>query len=551
MDDIHSLLEAGTDTPASNYPWSLFANSGPLQKQYCPPIDSSLFSAIVSDYDLSNTVSTGELRSTLEILKESAIAEENAAFDPSGSSGLQDEQSSRGSSDRARSWHGDFASSTTEDTEITGIGQALDSIDLCGHDRKRNHPDSGREQHETSLEGLPVEEKLQLLKEMFPGGRDFDISYTFKKSGNNFGASVEELLNQAFLDEEGHRKKGIEAFTEPAVTGRGRRKRKKQKQLLRRTSSTPGPTDDQSSYSPSPLSRWDRGKEDVDFIAQRTFFSPKIIASTYHKNGASLPATIAALCASETLVNPYLSDTAPSLLKVHAAELSVDFQRLPYPQLKALINLTHPSTASAHELARALSSQASSSASIAIIPQYLPRPASPIGSTPITPPSNNSTPLPSSTAAALATSRSNAFAQASSAYRLSKSKPLMGGAASYYSSVGRDASASLRRHQAAEADALVTSQSTLGDVDLHGVNVNEAVSIARDRVGSWWEKEGRERARQGKVMGGGLRVITGVGRHSEGRRGKLGPAVGRMLHSEGWKVEVGEGVIEVVGRQRR
>lgn len=499
-------------------------------------------------------MSIGELRSTLEILKESALAEENAAFDPSGSSGLQDEHSSHGSSDRARSWHGDFASSTTEDTEITGIGQALDSIDIYGHDRKTNHPDTGREYHETSLGGLPAEEKLQLLKEMFPGARDFDISYTFKKSGNNFGSSVEELLNQAFLEEEGHRKKGIEAFTESAVNGRGRRKKKKQKQLLRRTSSTPGPTDDQSSYSPSPLSRWDRGKEDVDFIAQRTFLSPKIIASTYHKNGASLPATIAALCAStdpETLVNPYLSDTAPSLLRVHAAELSVDFQRLPYPQLKALISLTHPSTASAHELARALSSQASSSASIAIIPQYLPRPASPIESTPSTPSSNNSTPLPSSTAAAFATSRSNAFAQASSACRLSKSKPLMGGAASYYSSVGRDASASLRRHKAAEADALVTSQSSLGDVDLHGVNVKDAVSIARERVGSWWEKEARERARQGRVMGGGLRVITGVGRHSEDRRGKLGPAVGRMLHSEGWKVEIGEGVIEVVGRQRR
>lgn len=127
----------------------------------------------------------------------------------------------------------------------------------------------------------------------------------------------------------------------------------------------------------------------------------------------------------------------------------------------------------------------------------------------------------------------------------------MGGAASYYSSVGRDASASLRRHEAAAADALVTIQSKPGEVDLHGVTVKDAVSIARARVENWWEQQGREWARQGKVMGGGLRVITGAGRHSEGGRGRLGPAVGGMLVREGWKVEVGNGVVEVVGRARK
>lgn len=529
--------------------------SGSLQKQYCPPIDSSLFSAIVSDYDLSNTASVDGLRAILEILKESAFAEESAAFDPSGSSGLQDDQSSHGSSDRAQSWHGDVASLTTEDTEVTERAQALDSVDFNGHNMYSNGADSGRLQYEVNLEGMSAEEKLKALQEMFPGARDFDINYTLKKSGNNFGKAVEELLNQAFLDEEGvPRKKGIEAFTEPAINGRGRKARKKQKLLVRRTSSTPASTDEQSSYSPSPLSRWDRGKEDVDFIAQRTFISPKIIASTYHKNGASLPSTIAALCAStdpETLFNPYLSDTDPSVLEAHAAELSVDFQRLPYTQLKVLVNLTHPSTASAHEFARAVTSQTSSNASAAIIPQYLLRPPSPTDSVSTSSSSFTPLPFPSSTAAALAMTRAHAFTQAQSAYRKSKSKPLMGGAASYYSSVSRDASASLRRHEAGAAEELVTNQSRVGEVDLHGMNVKDAVGIARNRVESWWERGGREWARQGKVMGSGLRVITGAGRHSEGGREKLGPAVGKMLHSEGWKVEVGDGVIEVVGRQRR
>lgn len=127
----------------------------------------------------------------------------------------------------------------------------------------------------------------------------------------------------------------------------------------------------------------------------------------------------------------------------------------------------------------------------------------------------------------------------------------MSGAASYYSSVSRDASASLRSHEAAVADALVAGHSRPGEVDLHGVTVRDAVRIARVEVESWWEAQGREWAREGKAKAAGLRVVTGVGRHSESGKGKLGPAVGGMLVREGWKVEIGEGVIEVAGRVRR
>lgn len=506
------------------------------------------------DYDLSNPDSVYELKSTLNVLKESALTEESTAFDPSGSSGLHNDTSSHGSSDRAQSFHGDIGSVTTEETDLTGLLQGLDSIGLGSV----NRPDVDREQHEAGLEELSPEEKAAMLKEMFPNAKDFDVTYTLTKTGNYFGKTVEELLNHAFLEDENencrghHVKKGIEAFTEPAINGRGRRGRRKQRQLLRRTSSTPAQSANPSHNSPAPVSRWDRAKEDIDFIAQRTYISPPVITSIYHKNGASLHSTIAALCTStdpEVNTNPYLSATSLSTLESHVADLALDFQRLSFSQLTALINLTNPSTTSAHELARALTSHVSSASSAQLIPQYLPREPSPTINSISTASSRFS--LPSSTAASLASARSTAFNQAQSAYRKSKSKPLMGGAASYYSSVGRDASATLRRHEAAAAEALVTSQSRSGEVDLHGVTVKDAVNIARARVESWWEREGREWARQGKAMGGGLRVITGAGRHSEGGKGRLGPAVGGMLVREGWKVEVGEGVVEVVGRARK
>ena len=127
----------------------------------------------------------------------------------------------------------------------------------------------------------------------------------------------------------------------------------------------------------------------------------------------------------------------------------------------------------------------------------------------------------------------------------------MSGAASHYSSVSRASALAAAHYSAAAATARVDAQSTALVVDLHGVSVKDAVRIARERVQGWWGSGGQEWAREGRVLGGGLRVVTGVGRHSEGGVGRLGPAVGGMLVREGWRVEVGEGVVEVVGRRRR
>lgn len=57
--------------------------------------------------------------------------------------------------------------------------------------------------------------------------------------------------------------------------------------------------------------------------------------------------------------------------------------------------------------------------------------------------------------------------------------------------------------------------------------------------------------RGGDLARSGFRIITGVGRHSHDGTSRLGPAVGKMLAREGWRVEVGEGVLTVTGVVRR
>ncbi|KAL8951333.1 MAG: hypothetical protein Q9222_002698 [Ikaeria aurantiellina] len=529
-------------------------------RNYCPPIDSALFYAITSDYDLRDPVSLEEARTTLNALKESTAIDDGSSFDPSGSSrpyDVDESASSQESVERAQSWHGDLAS---EDTDRTSVSHLLDSLNI--HDGTGDAGDHeshslGSTRNDQKLDPLTFDQKSTLLCEMFATTKTFDIEYVLKKVGSDFGKAVEELLNYAFLAsedidvEEKTIKKGVDAFLDP--NARGRRPKGKRKKQARRTSSTPAPSDDPSTESSATLSRWDVAKEDVDFIAQRTNVPASTIRSIYHASGASLPLAIAALCTSPVIDStPRITLTDPDTLNAHAAELALDFPALSYSVAKALTQLTHPSTAAAHELARAMS-VSSNLRTDSIVPTYVPRPPSPPRNTVRSTPRKLVMPFDTATgqASASAAARSHALTQASAAYRRSKSKPLMGGAASYYSSVGREAAASLQRYESAAADARVTSQSRAGEIDLHGVSVKDAVRIAQEKVELWWEAEGQEWARAGKVMGGkGLSIVTGVGRHSEGGRGKLGPAVGAMLVREGWKIEIGNGILNVVGRVR-
>lgn len=541
----------------------MFANRC-LQKEYCPPLDSSLFYSLFLDY-LDEGVSLNELRARLDEIKEITLATEDAGFDPSGTSGLHHDTSSQESSERAQSWHGDVSSDYTEYTNLTSISQGLESVNLGGstpEDRQADGMDLNKGQYDIWLERLSPTEKAMKLKEIFCEAKDFDIGYILRKNGNNYQKALDDLLTQVRLEQEGLKEKGIEGFAGSAMSNRERRAMKERgrkgkrdtRHPIRRTSSTPAleSTSDNSLSS----SQWLRVDDCVKYIQFRTHISPEFIRSTYHRSGATLPSTIAALCTSkdsEVYSNPYLPNASLATIDAHAKELAMDFpHQLPSDRAQALIKLTYPSTTSARELAIALTSSPNVPSTSTITPHYILRPPSPPSSSPSTLSSSSHVPLSNSRAAALATLRSNALAQSRSASRKAKSDHLMGGAASYYGSVSRDAAAALREDEAARADAQVASQSKPGEVDLHGLNVKDAVRVSRDRVQTWWEGEGREWARAGKVMsGGGLRIVTGVGRHSAGGRAVLGPAVGRMLNDEGWRVQVGEGVVTVVGRVRR
>ena len=504
----------------------------------------------------------------LDDLKTAAAAEEATGFDPSGSSALQDDTDTgtQGASERAQSWNGDVTS-RSEETELTSTSHSMSlrALDPAYWSSEAEGEEGlHTTQYVMGLEELDVASKEAVLQEMFPTVKKFRLSHVLKRSGHNFGRTVEELLNQVFFEEEqsanGEERilmKGIDGFLEEETVGRRGRlgKEKKKKKHLRsgrRASSTPAPCTDENQEEG--VGTWETARKDVEFICQRTGIPMQIVSSQYHKHGASLPATIRAI------VEVTISDGLPTIpddpiIQRHANELGQEFPTIPLPHLTAITRLSHPSTASAHELAKALSTKLNRSnpsvGGIEIIPKY-----SPIDLTHTTsPPAAKRSPaqtlnLNLTTATALAgannLARQTAFTQASAAYRKSKSDPLMGAVAGYYSSVGRDHDAMAKKYSSAAADALVDAQSSRTELDLHGVSVKDAVRIARERVTAWWVALGDAKL-IGPPGGRGFRIVTGMGRHSEGGRGKLGPAVGKMLVREGWRVEIGEGVLVVRG----
>ena len=81
---------------------------------------------------------------------------------------------------------------------------------------------------------------------------------------------------------------------------------------------------------------------------------------------------------------------------------------------------------------------------------------------------------------------------------------------------------------------------TTGEIDLHGLHLNEATDAARDFLRHWSKKSN-------STNGGVVTIITGAGHHSENNKAVIRPNVERMLQEQGltYKSVHGDGAFEV------
>lgn len=515
-----------------------------------------------------------QLRNTLDTLKLSALEQENLPFDPTGTSG---HNATNGVdtdvviSERSTSQNDTMRSRETDMTSFSSEFSAFSMGDkpLPCHDKRLSSQRGSSESigyqlgadGSIVLAGASEEDKIGYLTEMFPSVDLLTIRHTLNKSGGDVERSMDVLLNVAFLEEQPEDEvgttisipKGIDGFAESEDLGFGRkkgRKRKAKNKVSRSLGSSPYVSDE----GPA-VNKWDLGQKDVEFICSRTcpILKKETVSSAYHSNGACLSATIRSLARSHAPKQQSINEDPVMVEQV--AELTQEFSSIPSTTLAGLLCITRNSVSAANELAAAMVS----------------RPAPPpvselIRITTTHPPIDLGTEEPNRRTARTRVARdfnhaqssaglhyvagAQAFSKASEAYRRGRSDRMMGGAAAYYSAMGRDHFVRAKRDASAAADALVDSQSYASVLDLHGVSVQDGVRIASDRVSEWWDSLGDEKymRKNGPLS---YRIVTGVGRHSHDGTSRLGPAVGKMLAREGWRVEIGEGVLTVVGVVRR
>ncbi|KAE9380274.1 hypothetical protein N431DRAFT_394961 [Stipitochalara longipes BDJ] len=518
-----------------------------LLAEFSQNLDSSAVLAILSDYNLANPSELDAARQLLSALSSEIATEEATDFDPSGASGTFLLTDDLGSSRDDESASAQSHQAWKSQTDGTSLSQELSALDLEGLEFSDNGGAISREESpekafSSDLDSLDDQDKETALIAIFPSLKPFDVKWTLKKCKGDAGLAIDELMTQSFLEESGSRHRGIEAFYDDGLPSRPR-KVKGKKRRGRTTHGDTGHTDPDSPLQ----SKWDVGRQDAEFLATKTGMQMQQVSSIYHKNGGSIRATIAAIIDANASLKLESDDP---MIQINASELHQDYPSISTSDLEILVQITHPSTNNARELAKALTSHPIDNKPLIQLEfRHAPVDLGSDSTSTKTKVSNGIYREGSISAAELASTytqaRDTAYIQAHAAYRKGKSDPLMGGAAAYYSQVGREHDARAKSAESAAADALVLIQNSRTQLDLHGLNVKDAVRISREKVTAWWHGLGEQRVGM-KRISPEYQIITGKGNHSDGR-GKLGPAVGKMLIREGWKVEVRGGRLVVMG----
>lgn len=520
-----------------------------------------MFAALASDFDLNNIDHIGELRNTLDSIKDLAIQQECLPFDPSGTANDYDQDVV----DMGATFSDLAATTQTDETSMASNLISDDSKSQSSNGKGKMRPRyTVTEDGSLELVGTSLQDSVDALLDMFPSVSRMDIEQQLKKNDNDVSKSMDVLLNLAFFDEtkdapEDTRiviPKGINGFdTDLGAASKPGKKKKRSKNRKMPLQPTRYSED-------TPVNnKWETGQADVDFIYSRTVEISKVkIASVYHANGASLPATIRALALAGSPKAMSEIDDEPIML-TQITELSQEFPAIPSPLLVGLLRITRNMISATQELAEAMMRSPKGPLQDMIRVSMAPLNLEEIEEEAADAKSRRRGKPSMAYGYEEAQARAeSSFAagraareQAAQAARRARSNPLYGGAAAVYHERAQAERELGMQHLAMASDSLVDRQSSHCDLDLHGVTVVNATRIARDRVEAWWDSLGDTKHVRGggKHVHGGYKIVTGVGLHSPDGTSRLGPAVSKMLMAEGWRVEISRGFLIVTGKARR
>ncbi|KAI9247848.1 hypothetical protein BY458DRAFT_446048 [Sporodiniella umbellata] len=149
--------------------------------------------------------------------------------------------------------------------------------------------------------------------------------------------------------------------------------------------------------------------------------------------------------------------------------------------------------------------------------------------------------------------RNELYRKAAASYRKSRNKGPEGGVAFYYSEVAREIDTKAKEWNMKAARATIRQHRLRYNddhlLDLHGLTIAEARVVLSEGVNQWWSRSHMQSARR---LVQPLKIVTGVGKHSEHGESKLIPVTNKFLRSEGWLFDMPTpGCFMVKGIQQR
>ncbi|KAI1416593.1 hypothetical protein F5Y13DRAFT_119677 [Hypoxylon sp. FL1857] len=535
-------------------------------------LDETTIISISSDYNLDDPEEFAAARQVLLTISKDVVAEEESGFNPSGLGldGVVDINSSN-QGDEAEAAAGTTGSDARSVGGFTATTEssAPPSLESSGPSKTSSHESPGL-LHIDIFDSLSDAEKEHQLAEMFVSLKPIDVKLALQKSKGDASLAMDELLNLQWLEQTGQRPKGVDGFyvsDDDSVISQKKKKGKRKKKVKVATpkATTSAKTSEDASTDGSVQT------DHITLISDRLKLSPSEVTSIYHRNNASPGATVIEILNNFIVIS--LSPSDPDL-QSDIEEETAKFPWVPRDFIQATLQIC-PARDDATGIIRILADHfekpsylkydvsysvvASDSELVAAesglidvsMSRQLPKSSPNMQTAAVGSPLrtlNQPTNLQAAAAVSrtLAESRNHSFTSAAAAFKKGRSDPLFRQAGAYYAQRAHEQAMSFRQASSVEANYLVDQKSTKDMIDLHGVTVQDGVSIALDRVWKWWQSLGEERARKAKQ---GFTVVTGIGRHSADGRSPLRINVFKALVADGWKVEVLTGSYLVTGRR--
>ncbi|KAK6854328.1 hypothetical protein PG995_009421 [Apiospora arundinis] len=545
-----------------------------LVDELCSLLDESTILSICSDFHLDDPEQFQLARGILLSISRDVEAEEATGFNPSGIGAddvvdinklnLDDADEIAAAAVESDVKSSDGLTTTTESSQAQSL--------FSGSSSKASTIDASETFRVGVFDGLKDSEKEEQLLSMFTSLKPVDIRLALRKNKGDASLAIDHLLNIQLLEQTGERVKGVDGFYTPDETAPQRkRKGKKKKAGVRApetksaSPSSPTSSSEGTSLNVANLDTQLHHAQNITYLSERFTQPESDVSAIYHQRGESMGAAVI------QIVDNYLAlgiqpVFGPSL-SAFEEQLRKKYSWIPTEYFSPIIELT-PTREYAENIIEVLAkyfekpeylkydisySVASSPAdgellsSNGVIDLRKKPASSSVPTTPGTGPFPGNLKSATASAQSLAAMRDHSYNSAASAFKKGRSDPLFRLAAGYYSERAREQADAQRNAASIEASYLVEQNRTANKIDLHGLTVQDGVSIALQCVRKWWEGLGEDRARKARD---GFTVVTGIGRHNSDGKSRLRSNVCKALLADGWNVQVLTGQFLVIGRKR-